>query len=210
MLRRHRKLLLEELRQGVRHGRPAERVVVDVGSVAAQQGLVGQEAVFALVDRHAKPVAAANGRFNLEQKLAAYRKQAARYAADAARPVLGDLVKLKCREIDQRLNGGQGGLVGVANADPSADRAHARFSKARREFADRVRVKDAVRVDRDNNLGGGVLQCVANGACLAAVQGVAAGADADVREVLLRLEHPLIAVVGGAIVLRDDFEQLTG
>jgi hypothetical protein len=53
---------------------------------------VGQEAVFALIDGDAEPVAAADGGLDFEQKLAAYGEEAAGDAADAARPVFGDLI----------------------------------------------------------------------------------------------------------------------
>ena len=45
-----------------------------------------------------------------------------------------------------------------------------------------------------------VLHCVADCAGLAAVGIVASAADADVGEVALRFEHPLEAVVDGAVV----------
>ena len=61
-------LLFEQYRQCVRHRRPAERVIVDVGSVPSQQRLMRQEPVFALIHRNAEPVAGANRRLDLEQQ----------------------------------------------------------------------------------------------------------------------------------------------
>ena len=89
------KLLLEQDRDLVGNSSPAERVGVDVGAIAAQQRLMRQEAVFALVDWDAEPMAAADCRFNLQQQLAADGEQAAADAADAACPVLGDFVEVE-------------------------------------------------------------------------------------------------------------------
>jgi hypothetical protein len=203
-------LLLEEDRKGVGNSGPAEGVVVDVGAVAAQEGLVGEEAVFALVDGDAEPVAGANLGLDLQQQLPADGEETAANAADAAGPVFGDLVELEGRVVKDGLDGGDDAVVGVAHANAAADGTNLRLREAGGELADGVGVEDAVGVDGEDDFGCGVLECIADGAGLAAVDGVAAGADADVGEVALGLENPLVAVVDGAVVLGDDLEEFGG
>jgi hypothetical protein len=62
-------LLLEQHRQSVRHGGPAQRVIVDVSSVAPQQRLMRQKPVFPLIHRNAEPVARPDRRLDLKQQL---------------------------------------------------------------------------------------------------------------------------------------------
>jgi hypothetical protein len=108
------------------------------------------------------------------------------------------------------LNRRDDAVVGITNADAAADRAKARLAEAGGEFADGVGMKDAVGVDGDDDFSVGVLKSVADGAGLAAVDGVAAGADADVGEVVLGLAYPLVTVVDGAVILGDNFKQVVG
>ena len=129
MLRRQRSCCLKRTGELVGNGGPAESIVVDVGAVAAQQRLMREEAVFALVDGDAEPVAAADGRLDLQQQLAADGEEAAADAADAARPVLGDFVEMEGRVVDEGLDGGDDALVGIADADAAADRADAGSEK---------------------------------------------------------------------------------
>ena len=71
-------------------------------------------------------------------------------------------------------------------------------------------MKDAIRVDGNNDLGAGVLESITDRARLAAVHVISANADADVRKIALSFEHPLIAIIRGTIVLRDYLEEVTG
>jgi len=56
-------------------------------------------------------------------------------------------------------------------------------------------VEDAVGIDRDNYFGGGMFESITDGACFAAVELVAAGANGNVGEIALRFQDPLITVV---------------
>src|SRR5580693_294992 len=67
-------------------------------------------------------------------------------------------------------------------------------------------MKDAVGIDGDDQFRAGGLEGVANGAGFAAVHGVAPDTDFYGGEVALGLEHPVVAVVDRAVVLRDDFK----
>src|SRR5215472_7669907 len=109
-----------------------------------------EEAVFALADGNAEPVAGADGGLDLEQQLAADREEASANAADAARPVLRNFVELERRIINECLNGGDDIILGIADSDAATNRTHFRFREAGGQFADCVWMEDAVGVDRDD------------------------------------------------------------
>ena len=94
-------LLLEKNGQRVWYRGPAQRVIVDICPIAAQQRLVRQKPVFALVHWNAKPMPRANRWLNLQQQVAPDREQASTDAADAARPILGNLVELESRVVNR-------------------------------------------------------------------------------------------------------------
>src|SRR5580700_1641076 len=154
---------------------------------------MSEEAVFALVDGDAEPVAAADFRLDLEKEFATNGKEAAADTADAASPVFRNFIDLEGGVVDKSLDGGDDAFVGVSDADAAADGADFWFGEAGCQFADGVGVKDAVGVDGDDHIGGGEQQRIADRAGFAAVDGVAAYADADVGEVALGFEHPFVA-----------------
>src|SRR6202041_3727346 len=69
-------------------------------------------------------------------------------------------------------------------------------------------MKDAIGIDRNYHLCRGVLQRIADGACLSAIDLVPASPYTYVCEIALCFEHPLVAIVGGTIILRDHFKFL--
>src|ERR1700740_247298 len=68
----------------------------------------------------------------------------------------------------------------------------------------------AIRIDGNDNLGIGMLQRVTNRARLSTIGLIPPGADANVAEILLGLERPLVAVVNRTVVLCDDFKLVAG
>lgn len=154
-----------------------------------------EKAVFALIDGNSKPVAAANLWLYLKQQFAADGEKASADAAHAARPVLGNLVELERGVVDKRLDRGDSAGIGVPDSYPAAYGPDLWFGETGRQFPNRVRMKDAVRVDGDDDLARGVLQGIAHRARLASVLVIPAYPDLDVGEVTLRLEHPLVTLV---------------
>src|SRR5215472_3723430 len=167
---------------------------------------MGKESVFTLADGNAEPVARANGRLDLEQQLAADGKQASADAAYAAGPVLRNLVKLEGGVINEGLNRGDDVVGRIADADTASDRSHRRLCEADGQFPNRLGMKNAVRINRDDDFSIRMLQRVANRTSFAAVNFIASRPDPDVGEISLCLLHPFVAVVGGAVVLRDHFK----
>src|SRR5215469_4353278 len=110
-----------------------------------------EEPVLALADGNAKPIPLPDRGFDLEQQLTAYREQTSADAADAARPVLGNLVELERRIVDQGLNGGDDIVCGIAHSDTPSDRTHLGFGETGGELADRIGIEDAVGIDRDDD-----------------------------------------------------------
>src|SRR5215471_21404824 len=97
-------LLFEQLDGCGRNPGPAKRVVVDVSAVALKQDQVGHEAVFALVDGNAEPMALAYHRLDLQQQFPPDCKQTSADAAHAASPVLRNLIEVKRGVVDKRLD----------------------------------------------------------------------------------------------------------
>lgn len=112
---------------------------------------MGQKAVFPLVDGDAEPVTGTDGGFDLKQQFAANGEEASADATNTACPVLGNLVELEGGVVNDGLNGSDDVVVGVADADASPYGTNARLGKAGGQFADGVGMKDAVRVDGDND-----------------------------------------------------------
>src|SRR5208337_1952763 len=145
-------LLLEQLRQGGGHGGPAQRIIINVGAIPAQQRLMRKEPVFPLVHGNSKPVAAANLRLNLQQQLAPDGEQASADATHAARPILGNFIDLKRGVVDKRLDRGDRVFVRISYSDSAADRSDLRLRKASCQLPDRLRMKDAIGINRDHQL----------------------------------------------------------
>ena len=200
------KLLIEQDGKGIRNGGPAQSIVVDVSAIATQQSLMREEPVFTLAYGNAEPVAGADGRLDFEQQVAADGEKASADATDTPRPILWDLVELKCRIIDKGLNCCNDVVGGVSDSNSAPNRAHFRLGEARGQFANCIRVKDAIGIDRNDDLGCRVLYRIADRACLSAVEFIAFGTNVDVGEVALRLLHPLVAVIDRAVILRKNFE----
>ncbi len=203
-------LLFEQLGQSHGNRSEAECIVVDIGSIAFEKNQVSHESVFALVDGNAKPVPLADHRLDPQQQFAPDGEEASADAAYASCPVFRDLIKMKRRIVDERLDCGDSPFIGVPDAHPATYPANVRFAETCREFTNSLRVKNAIGVHRDDNLGRGPLEAVAHGAGLAAVDRVASDDDADVGEIPLRPLHPQEAVVDRAVVLGDDFEPVIG
>ncbi len=73
------------------------------------------------------------------------------------------------RIVDKRLDGGESAGIGVPDSYPAADRPDFWFGETGRQLPNGVRMKDAVRVDGDDDLARGVQQGIAHRARLAAV-----------------------------------------
>src|SRR5581483_7375189 len=183
-----------------------QRVVIDVSPIAAQQRLMCEEAVFALVYRNAEPVARAYRWLDFKQQFAANGKQASADAAHGARPVFGNLIHLERGIVDHRLNSGDDIFIRIANADSSTYRANSGLREAGGQFANCVRMKNAIGVDGDDYFRLRKLQGVANRACLTAVNFISSNSNTDIGEVALRFEEPFVAVVNRTVILRDYFE----
>jgi len=199
-------LLFKQYGERVRHRGPAERVIVDISSVAPQQRLMRQEPVFPLIHGNTEPVACADRRLDLKQQRAPYSEQAPADTAHTASPILRNLIKLERGVVNDRLNGGDHTVVGVSDSHPAADRPHARLREAGSQLSNRVRMEDAIRIDRNDNLCRGVLQRIADRARLPAIDLIPPRPYAYVGEIALRLEHPLVAIVDRTVVLRDHFK----
>ena len=171
---------------------------------------MSKEAVLALIHVNAEPVPGSDRWLDLQEQLAANREKASADTAHAARPILGNLVKLERGVVNDRLNRGDYVVIGISDAYPAANRPDTRLGKAGGQFANRVRMEDAIRIDGNNNLGIGVLQRVTNRACLSTIGNIPPGADANVGEIALGLERPLVGVVNRTVVLCDDFKLVAG
>jgi hypothetical protein len=123
-------LLFEEDRDLIGNRSPAAGVGIDVCAITTQQRLMGEEAIFALVDRNAKPMATADYRLNLQQEFATDSEQAATNTADAASPVLGDFVEVERRVVDEGLYGSDDAVVGITDANPATYGTDAGLGKA--------------------------------------------------------------------------------
>src|ERR1700719_1553665 len=167
---------------------------------------MSKETVLALIHGNAEPVPGSDRWLDLQEQLAANREKASTDTAHAARPILGNLVKLERGGVDDRLNRGDYVVIGISDSHPAAHRPDTRLGKAGRQFPNRVRMEYAIRIDGNNNLGMGVLQRVTNRARFSAIGLIPPGADANAGEIALRLECPLVGVVNRKIVLCDDFK----
>ena len=167
---------------------------------------MSQEPVFPLVHWNSEPVAGADRRLDLQQQRAPDGEKASADAADAPRPILGNLIELECRVVDHRLDGGDHTVVWVSDSYSAPNRSNTRLRETCGQLANRVRMEDAIRIDRDDDLRGGVLQRIAHGTRLSAVHLIPPGPYVDVCEIPLGLAHPLIAVVDGTVILRDHFK----
>src|SRR5579863_1276296 len=171
---------------------------------------MGQEPVFPLIHRYAEPVSRADRRLDLQEQIAADGEKASADATNTPRPIFRNLVELECREVDHRLNGCDYAVVGIPDSYPAAHRSDARFGEACSQLPNRVLVENAIRIDRDDDVGGRVLQGVTNRARLPAIDRVPPCADTNVGEIAASLEHPFVAVVDRTVVLGDDFEFVVG
>src|SRR5579864_9319198 len=117
---------------------------------------------------------------------------------------------MKSGVIEKCLDGGNGPSVWIAHSHPAAHRAHSRIAKAGGQFTDRLRMKNAIGVNGDDDFSLGVRESRALRARLAAVRRIASDSHGYVGEVVLRLEHPLVAIVSGAVVLRNDLQSVIG
>lgn len=114
-------LLLEKDRQCIGDRGPAERVVIDVGTITAQKCLVCQKSVFTLVNGNAKPMARANRGFDFQKQFAANGEQATTDAANTTRPIFRDLIEFECSVINDGLDRSNDVFVGIADPDAAAN-----------------------------------------------------------------------------------------
>src|SRR3954454_3653359 len=137
-------LLFKQSGEIVWHRGPALRVRVQYRAVAFEKNLVSQEAVLAIIDFDAEPVSLPHSRFQLEKEFAANRKHATADADDRPRPVFQNLHEPEVGVINEGLNGSDHVLIGVANSNSSAHCPDLFVREAGHEFADGVRMKDAI------------------------------------------------------------------
>jgi len=147
-------LLHEQLLEVVGHDCPALRLHITVRLEPAEQQQVGHVAVFAIAHANPKPVPLLDGLLDRHEVFAPHGKQTSRDAHDVARPVLHHLADLERVVVDQRLASCEDVLCRVAHPHASTHRADGRVGKARHHFLDGRAVKDAIRIDADQDLSG--------------------------------------------------------
>src|SRR5258708_17878932 len=117
---------------------------------------------------------------------------------------------MKRSKVNEWLDRGDDAIVGIADAHAAADRTDVWLAEASRQLPDGFRIENAIGVNGYDDLSAGVAQAIAHRARLPAVHTIPVDDDTYAGRVLLRLKHPLVAIVYRAIILRDDFKPFTG